>query len=199
VKAWSTILLFCTVLVSCAHEDKKDEPKLGEPTQNAVVKGVPSIEAKQVAAEEQAAFVVEVKFAKNQHKLPAAAKLKIKKLVQQANSAGKLSRVQVAVWADQEYPSVHTKALSSDQVELVKRRGQEVSSVIEAVEKDADPEVHNMAERPGMWGELVSNAGARLKKAFEVAGIPNTDTSVKSPSKASHAIVLISVEEPKKE
>lgn len=190
------VLAAVGVTLGCAHE-VKNEPKLKDPSAAAVANGVPSIEAKQVAAEEQAAFVAEIKFAKNHHRLDQASRIRVKKLIDQAKKDGRITRTQIVVWADQEYPSVHTKALSSDQVKLVQRRSDELTTIVKSFDKNIEPEVHNMAERPGMWGELVSNAGARLKKAFEVAGIPNTDTSVKTPSKASHAVLLISVEEPK--
>lgn len=189
-------ILPAAVMSACAHDEKQD---LKEPTKAAIEKGAPSIEAKQVAAEEQAAFVAEIKFAKNKHNLSSSAKAAIQKLVAQSKKSGDLSEIQIAVWADQEYPSVHTKTLSSEQVELAKQRGQEISNLIATTEKTVEPKVHNMAERPSLWGDLVKNAGARLKKAFEVAGVPNSDTSVKSPSKASHAVILLSVQQPANE
>jgi len=34
-----------------------------------------------------------------------------------------------------------------------------------------------------------------MKKSLEVAGIPNTDTAVKAPPKASKAIVMVLIKE----
>jgi len=52
-----------------------------------------------------------------------------------------------------------------------------------------------MAERPNIIKEFVGSSEARLKKSLERAGIPNTDTSVKFPAKASRAILLIDLKE----
>lgn len=77
-----------------------------------------------------------MKFAKTKYELPKTSQERVKRLVEQAQSAGKLSRVQIAVWADQEYPSVHTKTLSSDQVRLAKERGEELKATIQQWEAD---------------------------------------------------------------
>lgn len=184
---FSLLVILSIFWIACAH---KEQATIKTPEKSA-----PSIEAKQVAAEMQAAFVTEVQFAKNKHTLSAASRKEIKKLLARAQQAGNLGEVQVAVWADQEYPSVHTKNLATEQVDLAKRRGTEISGLLKTQNRDLDPKVHNMAERPGMWGEFVANEGARLKKAFEVAGIPNSDTSVKTPAKTGHAVILVSIQE----
>ena len=190
-------MLVCVWVVAqftaCAHSNSTAPDK---PVAQAApeAKG-PSIEAKQLAASEQAPFVTEVKFTKNKQELTQASEDKLSKLLNDAQSHGQIEDVKVIAWADEEYPSVHTKKLSISQRALAKHRAEEIKSYVHKLDSQAKVDTYNMAERPGMIGETFRTENARVKKALEVAGIPNTDTSVKTPSKASKAIVLVILKE----
>lgn len=149
-----------------------------------------SIEAKQVAAQEESMYVAEIVFKKNSSALSDASKTQIKKVLQQANAGGEINNLQVLTWADAEYPSVHTKKLSAEDQSLVKKRNDSISRFLKANSPDADIILHSMAERPGLFKDMLNTTDGRLKKSLKIAGVPNTDTSVKNPSKASHSIII---------
>jgi len=173
-------------LAGCAHStpaEKKQEQNIAA--------AAPSIEAKQVAAEEQAPFVAELTFSKNKHQLSKTSRARIDKLLAEAKRQGEISEIKVISWADEEYPSVHTKKLSTDQRSLAEHRNNAIKKYLQHGSQNVEVSAYNMAERPGVLSDLISTSNSRIKKAFEVAGIPNTDTSVKTPAKASKSIVMI--------
>lgn len=151
----------------------------------------PSIEAQQVAAEQSAAFVAEIAFAKDSTSLSKGNKAKIQKLVDDAKKVGSVEEVKLVTWADQEYPSVHTKNLSAGDRKLVDNRNKGMEDFIKMMPGDLKVKAYSMAERPNAFVEFVGASDARIKKSLETAGIPTTDTTVKSPSQASKAIILV--------
>ncbi len=188
-------------ITACAHSDKKVEAAKAETkkeeTAPVAAKKSPdagsSIEAKQVAAEEEATFVTEINFAKTKTNLTVEDKSKLKKIFEQATSKGQIEDIKSVAWADSEYPSVHTKKLSQSQVVLAKNRNLAIQVYFNSLNQSTAKKfsAYNMAERPDAVSALVGTPNARIKKSLEVAGIPNTDTSVKNPAKASKAIVMI--------
>lgn len=183
-----TNMLLSVVLLSglaaCASKSVEEQGIAG------AVKG-PSMEAKQVAMEEEASFVTEFSFKKGSDKLSPAAKEEVRKLIADAKARGNIKEVKVITWGDTEYPSVHTKKLSSKDIELVKRRNNAVRDYVKSVNNDIDVDSHSMAERPGLLKDMFNTTDARVKKSLETAGIPTTDTAVKTPSKASRSIVMV--------
>ncbi len=148
-----------------------------------------SIEAKQVANEEQASYVTEIKFPKDQISLNNAARDQIRKVVDQAAAKGSISEVKVITWADAEYPAIHTEKLSSEAVRMADQRNDQIKNFLK--DRKVKVEAYNMAERPGALAGLFGTENAQIKKSLETAGIPNTDTSVKAPAKASKSIVMV--------
>lgn len=175
-------------LTACAHAPPAQQE---EAKRAATQPPAPSIEAKQLAAEEQAPYVTEIKFAKGKRHLTTEDRKQLDKLVASAKIHGEVSDIKVVTWADEEYPSPSTKRLSDRQVKLAKRRNDDIKTYLQSLEHKANIDTYNMAERPGALSELFSTSNARIKKALEVSGIPNTDTSVKSPAKASRSIVMV--------
>jgi hypothetical protein len=194
--------LLATSLVACSSSGKKTEaenPKeAGLPvSKKSAPDAGASIEAKQLAAQQQAPFVTELNFEKGESHLSHEAKARVTKILKQAGEKGQIEQVKLISWADNEYPSVHTKVLPEKEKNLADSRNREIESFI-ASKGETTPviEKFNMAERPGALAEMVGTENARLKGTLEKAGIPNTDTSVKSPSKASKAIVMVILREP---
>jgi hypothetical protein len=181
---------FAAQLTACAHEAQQEAKAEPQREKIAAAAG-PSIEAKQVAAEEQAPYVTEIQFKKGKKALNAHDRKQIDKVIRDAKTHGEISDIKVVTWADEEYPSVNTKKLSSRQVKLADRRNGEIKSYIQSLDKKAGIQTYNMAERPGALSQLLSTPNSRIKRALEVAGIPNTDSSVKTPAKASKSIVMI--------
>lgn len=183
-------------LSACASSDKKSESKK-EAVAPIAAKKAPdagsSIEAKEIAAEEQATFVTEIQFPKTKVELSTDDKAKLKKIYEQAKVRGQVADIKSVAWADSEYPSVHTKKLSKAQISLAQHRNNSIESYFKSLNEATGSKFsgYNMAERPDAVSALLGTANARIKKSLEVAGIPNTDTSIKNPSKASKAIVMI--------
>lgn len=154
-----------------------------------------SIEAKQLAAENQSSYVTEVGFARGGRGLSTEAKGKIDNIVKEAGANGKIDDVKVIVWADQEYPSVNAGELSHAQRKLADQRGEAIKKYLNQDRRGVDVDVYSMAERPGAISRLLDTTDARFKRSLEIAGIPNTDTSVKAPSKVGKAIVMVLLED----
>ena len=196
MKAFQNFLVMSVALLltHCAHHEAAKTAD-SEPTAGAVKKtpmpAAPSIEAKQLAAENEASYVTELTFRKGKNQLSPDAHTQLSKVLDQARAHGKIQDVKVITWADAEYPSANTKALSVGQVKLATRRNDEIKRFLKNLDRDVSVTTYNMAERPGAVSELLGTSNAHIKKSLEVAGIPNTDTTVKLPAKASKSIVLV--------
>lgn len=173
--------------MACAHTDNKPEPHKAPPPPAAGT----SIEAKELAAEEQAPYVTEFKFRKGEKILSAADMDRVKKFLDEAKAHGEITGIQIISWADKEYPAKPTKHLSLDQVTLAKDRANTVAAVFHGLDKDLKIETLNMADRPSRFAEWFDTKNAQVKNALEAAGIPHDGGQAKSPPKASHAIVLL--------
>jgi hypothetical protein len=154
----------------------------------------PSQEALIAANENDAAYVAEIRFQKGSTTLTPQSRAQLANLVQNAKSAGKIDDIKVITWADMEYPSVNTTKLSQAQRKLAEDRNKEIEKYLETSDRDLDIDSYNMAERPGVLSRLLSTENSRIKKSLEVAGIPNTDSAVKIPSKASRSMVMVILE-----
>ncbi|MBC7741199.1 MAG: hypothetical protein H7061_03320 [Bdellovibrionaceae bacterium] len=150
-----------------------------------------SIEAKQVAAQEETTHVAEINFGKASTELSPAGKAEIKKRIKEAQGKGTVKNIRVLTWADAEYPSVHTKKLSKEDQNLVKKRNESIENYLKSITQKVDIKLYSMAQRPSSLNDMFGSEEGRLKKSLEIAGIPNSDSSVKNPSKASKSIVII--------
>lgn len=177
--------LLALAVSACAQNEKQPTTSKNKPLPD------PSMEAKQLAADEQAPWVAELTFDKGKSDLKKVSQKQLSHLVHEVQTKGSDVEIKIVSWADEEYPSVHTKKLNTDQVELAIHRGQSVKKYLENQGITKDITNYNMAERPGTMSELFSTSNARIKRALEIAGIPNTHTNVKDPKKAGKAIVLI--------
>lgn len=190
------LLVLALIISACSSKPPKDP---GANSASGITKAqeskTVSMESKQLASEEETNLVTEVSFTKEKATLSKAAQEDIRALWQKASKKGKIDEVKVITWGDQEYPSVHEENLSEKQIDLVKKRNDSLEKYISKLTKDADVETFSMAERPGALQRLFSSEDAKIKKSLETAGIPNTDTSVKVPGKASKSVVIFIMEE----
>lgn len=189
------LLLLAFLVVACSSKPAQDPGANSAQTKKAKESKVVSMESKQLASEEESNLVTEVTFTKEQATLSKAAQEDIRKLYQKAAKRGKIDEVKVVTWGDQEYPSVHEKRLSEKQIKLVEKRNDALEKYLDQITKGADVETYSMAERPGTLNRLFASEDAKIKKSLETAGIPNTDTSVKVPGKASKSVVIFIMEE----
>lgn len=186
------VLIGAAILTGCSsHPTAKEVTGSAKPVDSLQAS---SIEGQQLAAEQKAEFSTEVTFQKKKDTLEAAEKEKIQKILKSSRSQGVIKEVKVITWADAEYPSVHTKKLSQEERKLVDNRNKNIENFLQSQVSDLKIKSYSMAERPHALKDLIGSSDARIKKSLETAGIPNTDTSVKFPSKASKSIVLIILE-----
>jgi|JI10StandDraft_1071094.scaffolds.fasta_scaffold42663_2 outer membrane protein OmpA-like peptidoglycan-associated protein len=187
------IAVFLILMISaCSNKPtavdnvSKDEAK---PTSAA------SIEAKQLAAEEAAHAVTEIRFKKGSSELSVVSKGKLKKLLSTIGKEQKVDEIKLITWSDEEYPSEDEDELSEGQQILVRQRNARIKNFIrDQRNTETDIEMVSMAERSGKLSELWGDADARMKKSLEAAGIPNTDDKEKGTPKASRSIVMLILE-----
>ena len=182
-------LLTLLVLVSCASRPPKDPGANSKQGQSVQTKTV-SMESKLLASEEQTTLVTEITFPKKGVNVTKFYKNEIKKLYTKAQKKGAIDKVKVITWADLEYPSVHKKELSSDQKKLATNRNNNIEKYLDTLNPKMDVEKISMAERPGTLAKITSRDEVEVKKSLETAGLPNSDTTVKVPAKASKSIIM---------
>jgi hypothetical protein len=189
------ILLLALLVASCASKPAKDQGSNTTTVKKAQETKAVSMESKQLASEEESNLVTEITFPKEKATISKQAQEEIRKLYKKASAKGKIEEIKVITWGDQEYPSVYEKKLSEKQINLVDKRNDAVEKYIGTLNENTEVETYSMAERPGTLNKLFSSEDAKIKKSLETAGIPNTDTSVKVPGKASKSVVIFIMDE----
>lgn len=162
--------------------------KTNEPTQ-------PSTVATTAAAQSNASQVAEISFDKGSALLNENARQSLIKVINQARSTGlKIDDVRVAAWADREYPTNKQEKLSKADRELADKRGLAVRDFLKTSLSISDVDTYNMAQQPGMFAKAFDTSDAKVKKAFESAGMPSTDSGTTLSAKASRAVVMVITE-----
>lgn len=136
--------------------------------------------------------MTEITFKKGSDELTPKAKTNLDELYQKFNHDG-VSKVKAVTWGDLEYPSVHNSKDIEDDTTLVVKRNLELGTYLKKLTENEDIEMINMAERSAGVSKISTDEN--IKEALESAGIPNTDTAVKVPGKASKSIVIFIKEE----
>lgn len=186
-------LLISILLVSCGSKSPQkvtSKDKKTEQPQETV-----SMESKLLANEQESNFVTEIEFNRQKANISGKDRDQLKELHNKALKKGNIEEIKVISWGDQEYPSVHEKRLSEEQEKLVDKRNTTLKNYLKTIENEAEVETISMASRPSTLDKWLSSDDARIKKSLETAGIPNTDTTVKVPGKASKSIVIFIMEE----
>jgi outer membrane protein OmpA-like peptidoglycan-associated protein len=148
-------------------------------------------EAKVVAREEGASFLIQIQFKPKSYDLTDAARQILRELVTKASARGEIDKIHLIVWSDKEYPSTRRRALSADQVRLADRRAKAVNDYLRDRDVKAEVEAYNMAERPNPILSILSAADARIKKTLEGAGMATTAQDLARPEYAAKAVVLV--------
>jgi outer membrane protein OmpA-like peptidoglycan-associated protein len=189
------ILLLALLVASCSSKPAKDQKANSPTVKKAQETKAVSMESKQLASEEESNLVTEITFPKEKATISKQAQEEIRALYKKASGKGKIDEIKVITWGDQEYPSVYEKKLSEKQINLVEKRNDAIEKYLGTLNKNTDVETYSMAERPGTLKKLFSSEDAKIKKSLETAGIPNTDTTVKVPGKASKSVVIFIMDE----
>ena len=193
-----TLFTLLTLLNACSSKPPKNNPKAGmspETAKMAPPETLPSIEAKQLANEQQTTYVTEFSFKKGSDELTPIARKKLKEFEEKALKKGEIDTIKVITWADQEYPSVEKKKLTKDQIALVEKRNEKIKSFLKTDQAhkkySGDVELISMAQRPNLLSSLFSSEDERIKKSLESAGIPNSKNKEIKTAKSSRSIILI--------
>lgn len=192
----ATMLTAVLVAPGCAKRASVAEEKEAEALSSPeVTAGGAGEETRFAAQQEKASFVTEIAFKPGSQFLNDEARQKLADTLKKAYGAGEVDTVEVLSWADEEYPSVHTKRLPEAQRELAENRNEEIQRFFEANDGSIDVDTYSMAERPSALAETANTKAAKIKRALELGGIPTTSTAVKVPSKASKALVMVIMKE----
>lgn len=178
-------------IVSCAtgpQRTSEDKSKMAatEAAEGRVVTNTAAVEAK-------AHDFVEIEFRPGSAELTERDRASLASVVEQARRAGKIDEVIVLSWSDKEYPSNRISKLSKPEIALAEKRNKAVEEYIKTV-RDVKVDTYNMAERPNSISKWFNTTDNKLKNSFIAAGLPTTADSPKSPSKASHSVVLVKIE-----
>jgi len=186
-------LIISILLMSCSS--KTSQKPASKDKKTARPQETVSVESKLLANELESSWVTEIKFDRQTANISGKARDHLKELHNKALKKGQIEEIKVISWGDQEYPSVHEKKLSEEQEKLVEKRNATLKNYLKTIEDKAEIETISMASRPSTLNKWFSSDDARIKKSLETAGIPNTDTTVKVPGKASKSIVIFIMEE----
>lgn len=185
---------FITLALVSSCSSPKTKPKEVE------IIAPPSVEAKQLASEQDTSLVTEFSFKKGSEQLSPASKKQLDEIKKKALSKGKIEMIKVITWADQEYPSAIKNKLSADQQKLANNRNERIKNYLKKIHPDTSTNIEliSMAQRPTFLKNLLSSEDARIKRTLESAGIPDTESTDVKGSKASKSIVLILIDSEKK-
>ncbi len=147
-----------------------------------------------VAQEARAHNFVEVDYKKESAVLTKSAVSSLDAAVLQAKQRGEINHVIVLSWADKEYPSKKLNHLSKTQSALAERRNLAVKKYFKTMKK-VDVDTYNMAKRPNTLSKWFNTTDTKLKNSLIAAGLPTTGDELQYPSKASHSVVLIKVDQ----
>ncbi|WP_374030135.1 hypothetical protein [Bdellovibrio bacteriovorus] len=144
-----------------------------------------------------AAMATEISFKESSADLNDRAKKEIQDIIAKSGNSGKIEEVKVAVWADREYPAADTRASDQD-IDLAKRRADNIRRYIKSETAVRDVDVFNMSERPNALQKFLSTPDAKLKKKMESSGAaPRTDKEAgvfNQRAKASKALIMVYTE-----
>jgi hypothetical protein len=151
----------------------------------------------QRAAEKLGALKVsEIQFKEGQASVSDSELQDIKKVIDDAKTAGKVSEVSVVAWADREYPPSGQAASKSD-IKLADKRADNLKKYLKDKLGVRSVTTYNMAKRPNAIQELFDTRQAKVKGSLETTGAAPTDETgtgfMGFKGKASESLVLVFV------
>lgn len=146
------------------------------------------------AREADAHRFTEIRFEQGSAALTVGAMENLRNTLLTSNSEGNLDEVIVMAWSDEELPAANAQTLPKAQRDLAKERARSIERFVKQI-KSVDVDTYNMAEKSGAVAKLFNTRDSRLKKTLVAAGLPTTADSLQYPSKASHAVVMVKIDE----
>ncbi len=196
VGLYVAFLMALGLVVSCANKDRMDDTTFGSVdsrmsyTEEAEGRAI----SRAAAREADAHRFTEIEFEQGSSALTVRAMENLRNSILTSNSEGRLDEVIVMAWSDEELPSQNAQMLPKAQRDLAKERARSVERFVKQI-KTVDVDTYNMAEKSSAVSKIFNTRDSRLKKTLVAAGLPTTSDSLQYPSKASHAVVLIKIDE----
>lgn len=162
------VLFLMGILFSCANHPTQEEvvaPGPLKPSQTATL----SIEAKQVAAEQKADHVTEIKFNRGRADLTGANKKKLDQFFKNASAKGSIQEVKIMSWSDKNLPLDHKQKLSSEQIALAADRNQSIQDYFKNLNKDLKIKTYSMAQPASSFKEFIGASEARIKESLSTS------------------------------
>ena len=153
-------MIFALFLFACATKPPADSPAS---TAHSASAPKSSVEAKQVAAEESAAFVTEITFKKLSDELSATAKKNLSQMLHDARKARAIDEIKTIAWADSEYPSSRQKELSAEEQNLAEKRNRAIDNFLRAQGAPQKITAYNMTARPRAFEDWLNTQMRKLK------------------------------------
>lgn len=144
--------------------------------------------AREVAKEEGASFVTEIEFARGTFTLSPEGRSKLGEAITRASAKRPVAKIQLIVWADEEYPVPHRSPLPRTQIRLADRRAKAINEYLKSRAPRAITDAFNMAERPGVLQTLLPTGDARIKRTLEATQANS------AASYAAKAVVLFLID-----
>ena len=135
---------------------------------------------------------VEIQFKVGSSLLTESAKSALQSLIREAKGDGRIDKIIVISWADEEYPSESLKKLLKLQNDLAEKRNSTIETYVRNM-KNVEINTYNMAERPNAFSKLFNTTDSKLKSSLLAAGLPTTADSNQYAGKASHSVILVKV------
>lgn len=185
------------LMAGCANKDKQmNSSTVGSSdSRTSYTEEAESQAISRAAAREADAHrFAEIQFQPGSAALTVNAMENLRNTILTSNSEGNLDEVIVMAWSDEELPAQNAQALPKAQRDLAKERGRSIERFVKQI-KSVDVDTYNMAEKSGAVSKLFNTRDSRLKKTLVAAGLPTTADSLQYPSKASHAVVMVKIDE----
>ena len=168
MKNYLAIMLFLMISACALLPDKSKTPEAPATVGQPQARPQAGIEAKQLAAEQEADALAEIVFERGKSVLSLNEAARLKSVEERLSKSPYSGRIVIAAWADQSAPGAERKSLDQAAVQLAKARGDVLQKRFLKMGA-RDIEFHNMAERPTGLAKFLSAEDARIKKSLEGA------------------------------
>lgn len=151
-------------------------------------------DTQQAVSDLGAASATEIKFEPGQTEITAEAQAELKRVIDESRKNGEIKKIEVAVWADQEYPADKNKAPKAAK-DLAKKRAENLEKHLEKNLYVKEVKIFNMADRPNVIQKAFRTTALKTKEALEKTGAAPTHENETGlfglKGKASQAVVMI--------
>lgn len=187
MKATTTVLLFSSLLFSCAHKEA--------PQKRAEAEGI---------AQEgfEGSHYSAIQFKRGTSVLTEENKRHLNALAAKASRTGReIEEIKVLAWADREYPNSKNEKLKTRDIILANERASVIREFIRKDLHSQEPiDVFNMAKKPGLIQQMTKGEEFKVKRDVALSGVsatrlPSGETSY---TKAGKVLVIIDYMEERK-